>query len=374
MPPLERTPPLCTVSPKNLPLVGRGNSWFIAAIGKSLMRNPTPKYLAKPRNTVQLPGRDSPGGPFTDIQGRKGRQQTACRSHSSGKTPPKEETLQRRAKSPTLETSSRYRVKPPQEFYFVPPRDLFPARDVTGRDSPGGPFTDIQGRKGQQQTACRSQSSGKTPPKEETLQRRAKSPTLETSSRYRVKPPQEFYFVPPRDLFPARDVTDDARDRISGLPCHEPDQSCRKNDMLVLRYFDVKGIPCLVKELVKHFDVKGIPCLVILGPDGKTVTRQGRNLINLYKENAYPFTDAKLELLEKKMDEEAKSLPRSVYHGGHRHELNLVSEGNGGGPFICCDCDEPCLGFVHFCILTQQKLHLVRPCHSQRNSLSPFLL
>ncbi|XP_004291331.1 PREDICTED: probable nucleoredoxin 2 [Fragaria vesca subsp. vesca] len=112
-----------------------------------------------------------------------------------------------------------------------------------------------------------------------------------------------------------------------------------------------------IKELVKHFDVKAIPCLVILGPDGKTVTRQGRNLINLYKENAYPFTDAKLELLEKKMDEEAKSLPRSVYHGGHRHELNLVSEGNGGGPFICCDCDEQGCGWAYQCLECGYEVH-----------------
>ncbi|XP_009334675.2 probable nucleoredoxin 2 isoform X1 [Pyrus x bretschneideri] len=112
-----------------------------------------------------------------------------------------------------------------------------------------------------------------------------------------------------------------------------------------------------IKELVKHFDVKGIPCLVILGPDGKTVTQQGRNLINLYKENAYPFTDAKLELLEKKMDEEAKNLPRSVYHGGHRHELNLVSEGNGGGPFICCDCDEQGCGWAYQCLECGYEVH-----------------
>ncbi|KAK7841585.1 putative nucleoredoxin 1 [Quercus suber] len=80
-----------------------------------------------------------------------------------------------------------------------------------------------------------------------------------------------------------------------------------------------------VKELAKHFDLRGIPCLIIIGPHGKTVTKQGRNLINLYQENAYPFTEAKVELLEKQMDEEAKSLPRSVYHPRHRHELNLVS-------------------------------------------------
>lgn len=112
-----------------------------------------------------------------------------------------------------------------------------------------------------------------------------------------------------------------------------------------------------IKELVKHFDVKAIPCLVILGPDGKTVTKQGRNLINLYRENAYPFTDAKLEILEKKMDEEAKSLPRSVYHRGHRHELNLVSEGNGGGPFICCDCDEQGCGWAYQCLECGYEVH-----------------
>ncbi|KAM3710910.1 hypothetical protein ACB098_01G068500 [Castanea mollissima] len=112
-----------------------------------------------------------------------------------------------------------------------------------------------------------------------------------------------------------------------------------------------------VKELAKHFDVRGIPCLIIIGPDGKTVTKQGRNLINLYQENAYPFTEAKVELLEKQMDEEAKSLPRSVYHPGHRHELNLVSEGNGGGPFICCDCDEQGCGWAYQCLECGYEVH-----------------
>ncbi|XP_059460542.1 probable nucleoredoxin 2 isoform X2 [Corylus avellana] len=112
-----------------------------------------------------------------------------------------------------------------------------------------------------------------------------------------------------------------------------------------------------VKDLAKHFDVNAIPCLVILGPDGKTVTRQGRNLINLYKENAYPFTDAKVEMLEKQMDEEAKSLPRQVCHSRHRHELTLVSEGNGGGPFICCDCDEQGSGWAYQCLECGYEVH-----------------
>ncbi|ESR48491.1 hypothetical protein CICLE_v10001187mg [Citrus x clementina] len=94
-----------------------------------------------------------------------------------------------------------------------------------------------------------------------------------------------------------------------------------------------------IKELTKYFDV------------------QGRNLINLYQENAYPFTEAKLEFLEKQMEEEAKNLPRSEFHIGHRHELNLVSEGTGGGPFICCDCDEQGSGWAYQCLECGYEVH-----------------
>ncbi|CAL5383410.1 unnamed protein product [Camellia sinensis] len=119
----------------------------------------------------------------------------------------------------------------------------------------------------------------------------------------------------------------------------------------------------ITKNLTKYFDIQGIPSLVILGPDGKTVTKHGRNLINLYKENAYPFTEAKVDLLEKKMDEEAKDLPRLEKHIGHRHELTLVSEGSGGGPFICCDCDEQGSGWAYQCIQCGYEVHTkcVRP-------------
>ncbi|GMJ07026.1 nucleoredoxin 1 [Hibiscus trionum] len=112
-----------------------------------------------------------------------------------------------------------------------------------------------------------------------------------------------------------------------------------------------------IRNLAKYFDVQGIPCLIIIGPDGKTVTKHGRNLINLYQENAYPFTDAKLELLEKEMEEEAKRLPRTDYHEGHRHELTLVSEGSGGGPFICCDCDEQGSGWAYQCLGCGYEVH-----------------
>ncbi|KAH6832885.1 hypothetical protein C2S53_014396 [Perilla frutescens var. hirtella] len=109
--------------------------------------------------------------------------------------------------------------------------------------------------------------------------------------------------------------------------------------------------------LAKHFDVQGIPSLVILGPDGKTVTRRGRNLVNLYRENAYPFTQARVEELQRQVDEEFKNLPEAVRHSGHYHELLLVSEGTGGGPFICCDCDEQGFGWAYQCIECGYEVH-----------------
>ncbi|XP_077246691.1 putative nucleoredoxin 2 [Tasmannia lanceolata] len=112
-----------------------------------------------------------------------------------------------------------------------------------------------------------------------------------------------------------------------------------------------------IKALTKYFDVQAIPCLVIVGPDGKTVTKHGRKLINLHFEKAYPFTQAQLRELERQMDEEAKSLPKFEFHEGHRHELTLVSEGSGGGPFICCGCEEQGSGWAYQCIECGYEVH-----------------
>ncbi|KAH9625461.1 hypothetical protein KSS87_008124 [Heliosperma pusillum] len=112
-----------------------------------------------------------------------------------------------------------------------------------------------------------------------------------------------------------------------------------------------------IKDLAKRFNVRDIPSLVFMGPDGKTLTKQGRNLINLYQENGYPFTKARLELIEKEMEEVAKNLPKSAVHAGHQHELNLVSEASGGGPFICCDCDEQGSGWAYQCLDCGFEVH-----------------
>ncbi|KAF6168102.1 hypothetical protein GIB67_011487 [Kingdonia uniflora] len=111
------------------------------------------------------------------------------------------------------------------------------------------------------------------------------------------------------------------------------------------------------KTLLKYFNVQGIPTLIIIGPDGKTLTQEGRNLVNLHLETAYPFTQAKILWLQERLDEEAKSYPKSCNHIGHRHALILVSANSGGGPFICCECDEQGWGWAYQCIECGYEIH-----------------
>lgn len=123
------------------------------------------------------------------------------------------------------------------------------------------------------------------------------------------------------------------------------------------------------KELLRYFHVQGIPTLIIIGPDGKTVTREGRNLINLHLEMAYPFTEGQLSWVQERLDEEAKNYPDSVHHFRHRHALNLVSASSGGGPFICCECDEQGSGWAYQCIECGYEIHLKCVQHTEKQGL-----
>lgn len=112
------------------------------------------------------------------------------------------------------------------------------------------------------------------------------------------------------------------------------------------------------RTLSRYFDIRGIPSLIIVGPDGKTVTKDGTYLIKLHLEMAFPFTEAQMRFLQGKMDEEAKKYPQSVRHVGHQHVLKLVSENSGGGPFICCECEEPGSTWAYQCLDCGYEVHL----------------
>ncbi|CAM0883254.1 unnamed protein product [Alopecurus aequalis] len=130
-------------------------------------------------------------------------------------------------------------------------------------------------------------------------------------------------------------------------------RSCGDMPWLALPYDGVSS-----RALARYFDVREIPTLVVIGPDGKTVTREGRNLVNLYFDMAFPFTDEQIRMLQELEDEEAKGYAPSLLHAGHRHELSIVSGKSGGGPYICCQCDEQGFGWAYQCIACGYEIHL----------------
>uniref|UniRef100_A0ACD5W2R3 Uncharacterized protein n=1 Tax=Avena sativa TaxID=4498 RepID=A0ACD5W2R3_AVESA len=132
-------------------------------------------------------------------------------------------------------------------------------------------------------------------------------------------------------------------------------RSCGAMPWLALPYDD-GGVSS--RALARYFDVREIPTMVVIGPDGKTVTREGRNLVNLYFDMAFPFTDEQVRMLQEMEDEEAKGYAPSLLHAGHRHELSIVSGQSGGGPYICCECDEQGFGWAYQCIACGYEIHL----------------
>ncbi|KAK1667831.1 hypothetical protein QYE76_055990 [Lolium multiflorum] len=132
-------------------------------------------------------------------------------------------------------------------------------------------------------------------------------------------------------------------------------RSCGDMPWLALPY---DGDGASSRALARYFDVREIPTLVVIGPDGKTVTREGRNLVNLYFDMAFPFTDEQIRMLRGVEDEEAKAYAPSLLHAGHRHELSIVSGQSGGGPYMCCECDEQGFGWAYQCIACGYEIHL----------------
>ncbi|XVE75037.1 hypothetical protein DITRI_Ditri12bG0065200 [Diplodiscus trichospermus] len=57
--------------------------------------------------------------------------------------------------------------------------------------------------------------------------------------------------------------------------------------------------------LSKIFNVRGIPMLITIGPTGKMVTKETRNLIMAHGADAYPFTDERLKEIETRYEKMA---------------------------------------------------------------------
>ncbi|KAL2547004.1 putative nucleoredoxin 1 [Forsythia ovata] len=103
-------------------------------------------------------------------------------------------------------------------------------------------------------------------------------------------------------------------------------------------------------SLSRLFKIQGIPMLVALGPTGKTVTTEARELIAYHGADAYPFTEERLKEIEEQHEKMAEEWPKKVRHALHKeHELFLTERvgyncdgcnGMGRGwSFWCEECD-----------------------------------
>ncbi|PWA82633.1 DC1 domain-containing protein [Artemisia annua] len=92
-----------------------------------------------------------------------------------------------------------------------------------------------------------------------------------------------------------------------------------------------------IESLSHLFKVNGIPLLVALGPTGKIITTETRELIMLHGAEAFPFDDEHMFAMEAKFADMAKDWPNKVKHDMHpEHELVLTHL----HMYTCGGCDK----------------------------------
>ncbi|XP_062159040.1 probable nucleoredoxin 1 [Alnus glutinosa] len=107
-------------------------------------------------------------------------------------------------------------------------------------------------------------------------------------------------------------------------------------------------------SLSRTFKVSGIPMLVAIGPSGKTVTTEARDLIMSHGANAYPFTEERVKEIEAEFAEMAKGWPEKLKHSLHEeHELVLSRRRS----YTCDGCEEQGDGWSYYCDECDFDLH-----------------
>ncbi|KAJ8648330.1 hypothetical protein MRB53_001353 [Persea americana] len=106
--------------------------------------------------------------------------------------------------------------------------------------------------------------------------------------------------------------------------------------------------------LSRTFKILGIPSLVAIGPTGKTITTEARDIVAVHGSDGYPFTEEHLKVMEAKIEEMAKGWPEKVKHHLHtEHELNL--ERRRG--YYCDGCGMAGRGWSYYCEECYFDLH-----------------
>ncbi|XP_073280152.1 probable nucleoredoxin 1 [Primulina huaijiensis] len=107
------------------------------------------------------------------------------------------------------------------------------------------------------------------------------------------------------------------------------------------------------ESLNRLFKVRGIPMLVAIGPTGKTITTNARELIMCHGAEAYPFTDERLKEIEEGYEKMAEGWPKKLKSVLHEDELDLTKR-----QFFNCDsCGEEGQIWSYYCEDCDFDLH-----------------
>ncbi|OMO61929.1 hypothetical protein CCACVL1_23149 [Corchorus capsularis] len=77
------------------------------------------------------------------------------------------------------------------------------------------------------------------------------------------------------------------------------------------------------QDLCRIFKIKAIPELVLIGPDGKTISTNGKSIISLYGAKGFPFTQSRITEVETSLKKEGDALPQQIHDKKHQHVLKL---------------------------------------------------
>ncbi|XP_024990060.1 probable nucleoredoxin 3 isoform X3 [Cynara cardunculus var. scolymus] len=107
------------------------------------------------------------------------------------------------------------------------------------------------------------------------------------------------------------------------------------------------------QDLCRIFEIKWIPSLILLGPDGRTISTNGRAMISLYGARGFPFTEPKILEIEASLTMEGDGLRQEVKDCKHEHILKLEMP----KAYICDFCKKRGTFWAFSCDVCGYDLH-----------------
>ncbi|GLJ20352.1 hypothetical protein SUGI_0369580 [Cryptomeria japonica] len=107
------------------------------------------------------------------------------------------------------------------------------------------------------------------------------------------------------------------------------------------------------KDLSQYFQIRGIPSLIMIGPDGKTVRKDGATIVRVHGAKAYPFTDACVAVLNKELEAAVEKYPKQTKHELHEHSLELTRRKQ----YMCNGCEDAGCSWSYYCQGCDFDLH-----------------